>query len=242
MMFCVPVYFQVSENASASVAGAHLFPAVGGNAIGSLISGAVIRRQVTFPETHKDITDRNRTGRYKALAVCATLMAGLCYTLLILRWHGHTNIWESLYIIPGGFGAGMAEGAVFIGLTASVDPSLHAIALSGLFQSTNIGIITGLAASSAVLQATLKRELQQSLTGFKHKEKVRKPRYCIIDSNRLPQIIEEAVSNIEYVLNLKGHLRDIVVKAYVIGLEYTHGMSLSMKFDGHSTNSFQVCL
>jgi hypothetical protein len=68
----------------------------------------------------------------------------------------------------------MAEAAVFIGLTASVDPSLHAIALSGLFQSTNIGVISGLAASSAVLQATLTRELNQNLVGFQHKQKVRR--------------------------------------------------------------------
>jgi hypothetical protein len=43
-MFCVPLYFQVTERASASVAGAHLFPAVGGNALGALISGVVIKR------------------------------------------------------------------------------------------------------------------------------------------------------------------------------------------------------
>lgn len=66
----------------------------------------------------------------------------------------------------------MAEASVFIGLTASVEPSLHAIALSGLFQSTNIGVISGLAASSAVLQATLKRELDQKLVGFEDKAKV----------------------------------------------------------------------
>ncbi|KAF2434070.1 major facilitator superfamily transporter [Tothia fuscella] len=194
LMFCVPVYFQVTQNASASLAGAHLFPAVGGNAIGSLITGMVIKR----------------TGRYKILAVSATMVAGICYTLLILRWHGDTNWAESLYIIPGGFGSGMAESAIFIGLTASVDPSLHAIALSGLFQSTNIGVIGGLTASSAVLQAVLKRELDHTLTGYKHKQK----------------IIEDAVSSIDYVLHSKGRLRDILVKAYVVGLEYTHGVSL----------------
>jgi hypothetical protein len=43
-MFCVPVYFQVTQNSSASVAGAHLFPAVAGNAVAALISGVVIKR------------------------------------------------------------------------------------------------------------------------------------------------------------------------------------------------------
>lgn len=75
--------------------------------------------------------------------------------------------------VSSGFGAGMAEAAVFIGLTASVDPSLQAIALSGLFQSTNVGLITGLAASSAVFQSTLTRELEQNLAGFEKKDEVR---------------------------------------------------------------------
>jgi hypothetical protein len=40
------------------------------------------------------------------------------------------------------------------------------------------------------------------------------------------QIIKEAVENISYVLNLKGQLRVIVIKAYVRALEYTHGTLL----------------
>jgi hypothetical protein len=71
----------------------------------------------------------------------------------------------------------MAEASVFIGLTASVDPSLQAIALSGLFQAANIGVITGLAASSAVLGVTLQRELEQKLVDFDDKDKVR--RLCL---------------------------------------------------------------
>jgi hypothetical protein len=47
-----------------------------------------------------------RTGCYKYLTIFATLSSALTYLLLILRWHGHTGILESLYIIPGGFGCG----------------------------------------------------------------------------------------------------------------------------------------
>lgn len=41
------------------------------------------------------------TGRYKWLVYLATLMSASAYALLILRWHGNTNWWESLYIFPG---------------------------------------------------------------------------------------------------------------------------------------------
>ncbi|KAE9968812.1 hypothetical protein EG328_007270 [Venturia inaequalis] len=159
MMFCIPLYFQVTQNASASLAGAHLFPAVGGNAIGSLLSGWIIKR----------------TGRYKSLAVVAPLIAATSYTLLILRWHGNTNFWESLYIIPGGFGTGMAEAATFIGLTASVPTEYQAMAIGGLFLASNVGVISGLAGSSAVAELTLKRELDKTLLSFPNKEKVRTP-------------------------------------------------------------------
>jgi len=65
----------------------------------------------------------------------------------------------------------MAEASVFISLTASVDKSLQAIALSGLFQAVNVGAIMGLAASSAVLQVSLQGELENRLDGFDGKEK-----------------------------------------------------------------------
>ena len=47
VMFSIPLYFQTSANASVMVAGAHLFPAVVGNAIGSLLVGIIIKRYIS---------------------------------------------------------------------------------------------------------------------------------------------------------------------------------------------------
>ncbi|KAI1398232.1 major facilitator superfamily domain-containing protein [Hypoxylon fuscum] len=47
MMVSVPLYFQVTERSSSTVAGAHLMPAVIGNTIGGLLTGAWIRRFVS---------------------------------------------------------------------------------------------------------------------------------------------------------------------------------------------------
>lgn len=44
IMFAVPLYFQVTERTSNTVAGAHLFPAVVGNAIGAILAGAWIKK------------------------------------------------------------------------------------------------------------------------------------------------------------------------------------------------------
>jgi hypothetical protein len=41
-----------------------------------------------------------RSGRYKTLIILAVTLSSFSYLLLMLRWHGNTNIWESLYIFP----------------------------------------------------------------------------------------------------------------------------------------------
>lgn len=46
LMYSVPLYFQVTARASNTVAGAHLFPAVAGNAVGGMVSGLLIKRSV----------------------------------------------------------------------------------------------------------------------------------------------------------------------------------------------------
>jgi MFS family permease len=131
----VPLYFQITARASATLAGAHLGPAVIGNAIGGILSGVIIKR----------------TGRYKLLTLVATLVAAFSYTLLILRWHGHIDWLESLYIVPGGFGTGIAQSALFIALQASVEKENMAVAASALYLSAGVGFVSGMAGVAAVL-------------------------------------------------------------------------------------------
>jgi hypothetical protein len=74
-----------------------------------------------------------------------------------------------------GFGMGMAEAATFISLSATVDQSLQAIALSGLILCSSVGMIGGLAACSAVLQLTLRGELERRLQHYPERQTVRCP-------------------------------------------------------------------
>lgn len=104
-----------------------------------------------------------RTGRYKLLVLLATIAASIGYLLLILRWHGNTNWLESLYIVPGGFGTGVAQSAIFISIQAAVDPSLAAVATAALFLSTSVGMVAGMAGVSAAMQAMLRRGLDNRL-------------------------------------------------------------------------------
>jgi len=102
MMYTVPLYFRVTQNSSNTVAGSHLFPAVIGNTVGGLLAGFLIQR----------------TGKYKFLSILSSISSMTSYLLLILRWKGNTGWLESLDIVPGGFGTGIAFSAAFIAMTS----------------------------------------------------------------------------------------------------------------------------
>lgn len=141
-MFSVPIYFKVTARMSNTEAGMHLVPAVVGNAVGGLLSGAIIKRYTPIP-LQPPTTNTNprppRTGRYKRLSILSVAISSVGYFALLLRWHGHTNWLESLYIIPGGFGSGMAQSALFISLQAVIaDPAHMSPAVSFMYLSGTV--------------------------------------------------------------------------------------------------------
>ncbi|KAI1497231.1 major facilitator superfamily domain-containing protein [Biscogniauxia marginata] len=198
MMFTVPLYFQVTERSSNTVAGAHLMPAVIGNTVGGILTGLIIRR----------------TGRYKSLIVFAGIISFVSYLLMILRWNGHTNLAESLYIMPGGFGTGISATAVFISLQASINPEDKAVAASGLYLASPIGSIVGMAASNAVMSTVLPSHLRARLLDLG------------IDSIDIEKIIKQATSRVEFLDEASPPIAKAIVSSYVHGLEYTHGVSM----------------
>lgn len=115
----------------------------------------------------------DRTASYKSLTIFGLAAASIGYLLLILTWRGHTNIWESLYIAPGGFGTGIAMSTTFILLAAGVEESQMAIASTGLYQSANVGGLTGASLASSVLQGSLRKGLEKGLEDFPDRQNVR---------------------------------------------------------------------
>jgi hypothetical protein len=106
------------------------------------------------------------------VSIFGAISGAISYLLMLLRWHGHTSFLESLYIIPGGFANGIALSASFIALTAGVDPCQVAIASSGLYLSSNLGMVSGLSVAAAILQSTLRKQLRISLEGRDDREEV----------------------------------------------------------------------
>lgn len=195
VMYSVPLYFQVTARTSNAEAGAHLFPAVAGNAVGGLLSGLWIKR----------------SGRYKSLCISATLAGCASYALLMLRWHGETNWLESLYIVPGGFGAGVAQSALFIALQVVVDAEHMAPAVSMMYLSTNVASMVGIASAHAVMQHFLGQSLARRLLDLGLGAKERE------------EVMGRAVSDLGYVADTHGPLRTAIVGSYVDGFWWSHG-------------------
>lgn len=149
MLFSVPLYFQVTQKASTTAAGVHLVPAVVGNTLGGIFAGWFIRK----------------TGSYRILLVLAGLIASITYVLLYLRWDGHTGLWESLYIIPGGIGTGIASAAAFVALTATLPPDEVAMATAGYMLLLSFAMTAGVTTSNSVLGMEFQRQLRLNLHG-----------------------------------------------------------------------------
>lgn len=147
MMFTVPLYFQVLMGASPTVSGAHLVPAVLGNTVGGVVVGLFIRK----------------TGRYKPVLIIAGLFASITYALLFLRWNGHTGIWESLYIIPGGMGTAFASAASFVSMTSFLESGEVAMATGGYFVFSTFAMTAGVTTINAVLGITFKHGMKRGL-------------------------------------------------------------------------------
>lgn len=151
MMFTVPLYFQVTTEASAGEAGAHLVPAVLANTFGCLFAGWYIKR----------------TGRYKNLTILGSIIAASAPVLLILTWKGeaHMSWWKSLAIVPGGLGSGIVIGTTFIITMSELKPKDMAVGTAGLYLMNNVGCVLGVSVVSSIQTGGLRSLLAKALPG-----------------------------------------------------------------------------
>lgn len=189
MLFSVPLYFQVTQRASTTAAGGHMIPAVVGNTLGGLLAGIFIRR----------------TGQFKALLILAGLIASISYALLYLRWNGDTGFWESLFILPGGLGTGVASASAFVAMTAMLPAEEVAMATAGFMLLVGLSMTAGVTTSNSVLGMEFQAQLKKNLHG-----------------PGSDTIIRRAMADTGYIANLSGRIREIVVACYVAGLKHTY--------------------
>ncbi|CAG8416725.1 unnamed protein product [Penicillium salamii] len=207
MLFSVPLYFQVTQRASTTAAGGHMIPAVVGNTMGGLLAGIFIRR----------------TGQFKALLILAGLIASISYALLYLRWNGDTGFWESLFILPGGLGTGVASASAFVAMTAMLPAEEVAMATAGFMLLVGFSMTAGVTTSNSVLGMEFQTQLKKNLHG-----------------PGSGTIIRRAMADTGYIASLSGHIREVVVACYVAGLKHTYLVSLACSLLASLTGLFVV--
>jgi hypothetical protein len=127
------------------------------------VPGSNGKSHVPNPSSILKSTNNYSTGRYKPPTILSSLSAILCFSLLLTFWRGHTSTTASLVIFFGGCASGMANSAVFVGLTAGVEKEQMAIATTGLYLSSNISVVAGVSAASAIFQSALRANLHRIL-------------------------------------------------------------------------------
>ncbi|PCD36191.1 hypothetical protein FGRA07_08075 [Fusarium graminearum] len=137
------------------------------------------------------------------------------YILLLLRWHGQTNVWESLYIFPGGLGTGAVQTGVFVAVQAATDPAHKAAALGGVWLTVMVGAIVGMTAVSTATMHFMASSLATTLQGHGFAKGV------------IEKVISMATSDINYINKADPTLASDVVDAYVYGLSISHIISLT---------------
>jgi len=84
-------------------------------------------------------------------------------------------------------------------------------AVSMMYLSTRVCMMTGLVSSSATTRQFLRVGLKSRLDGLG------------LEPRRRDEVIAQAVSDVGYVDGTRGRLREAVVGAYVDGLWWSHG-------------------
>jgi len=152
----------------------------------------------------------------------------LCFSLLLTFWRGHTSTAGSLVIFFGGCASGMANSALFVGLTAGVEKDQIAIATTGLYLSSNISVVAGVSAASAIFQSALRANLHRILQRVVDGDEVCHNRSLLRPeepANSAVQIARKVLSDVAYVQTLHGPLRRLVIRAFVASFRRTFGKS-----------------
>lgn len=141
---------------SVTLAGSRIVFIVVGNAVGGLLTGWYIQR----------------TGRYKSVIYVATSLGIICYTLVLVRWHGGSSFIDSSYLVLGGLGMGSTQSTTFVHLVAALNAQDLAVAGTTWFLCQSAGMLIAANVFNMVHNLALTSMLASALEGVADKSKV----------------------------------------------------------------------
>jgi hypothetical protein len=129
---------------------------------------------------------------------------------------------------PGDFDSEIANSTLLNSIQPALDPSFTAIAESTLYLTSSIGMLGGVAGVGAVLQQSLRVNLDARLTKIGFEEYAQTHvglthfLASIFQLTRL-KVIESAVSDVQYIERVKHLIAEVIVSPYVETLSWTPG-------------------
>ncbi|KAJ1721866.1 hypothetical protein LPJ53_003646 [Coemansia erecta] len=179
-IYYIPIYYNVVENTSSTVAGIYLLPFVIGIMLTSIASGFLVMR----------------LGVYRPFMWAGTAVCTLGLGLLGLLDRGSPMAARICYLLIAGLGVGSFIQLSLIAGQAAVEPSDMAATTSVLTFFRSIGSVFGMAVMQTIMNSSLRQairpiELQFRLHAFTIGAALDKP--SIIYSPLIPEAVRSAV-------------------------------------------------
>lgn len=197
-LFSLPLFFQVVLRDSATKAGARLAIPSLASPIGGLVAGVVM----------------SRWGRLTTLVrVGAAFMVVGNGLVASLGFEGVAGWKYLVYIFPANLGQGIVFPGLLFTSLATFEHNDHAVAASSVYLIRSLGMVWGVAITSAVLQTTLSLRLPQVLAN------------AIADEDELARVVDELRHSVSYLLDLPADLQLKARHVYYEGLKYSFAAS-----------------
>ncbi|KAL1901855.1 hypothetical protein Sste5346_001558 [Sporothrix stenoceras] len=197
-LFSLPLFFQVVLRDSATKAGARLAIPSLASPIGGLVAGVVM----------------SRWGRLTTLVRVGASFMVLGNGLVASLGFEGVAAWKYLvYIFPANLGQGIVFPGLLFTSLATFEHNDHAVAASSVYLIRSLGMVWGVAITSAVLQTTLSLRLPQVLAD------------AIKDTDELERVVDELRHSVSYLLDLPAGLQLKARHVYYEGLQYSFAAS-----------------
>ncbi|CAK7198650.1 hypothetical protein SEUCBS139899_001314 [Sporothrix eucalyptigena] len=197
-LFSLPLFFQVVLRDSATKAGARLAIPSLASPIGGLIAGIIM----------------SRWGLLTTLVRVGAAFMVLGNSLVASLGFEGVAAWKYLvYIFPANLGQGIVFPGLLFTSLATYTHTDHAVSASSVYLIRSLGMVWGVAITSAILQTTLSLRLPQVLAD------------TITDTDELERVVDELRHSVSYLSDLPAELQLKARHVYYEGLQYSFAAS-----------------
>ncbi|KAF5858778.1 hypothetical protein ETB97_003780 [Aspergillus alliaceus] len=173
----IPYFIRV-EGISNFLSSVMYIQVAAGVSVGGIIAGVIIKRM----------------GRYKTMAVLSLIVTILSFLLIFITWRDGCGSWESSILFLVGFAPGILFSALFIGMSQSSPEICISSCIGTFYLSQQLGVISGSACGSALIQSLFMRNLSSQLENNPHWKDIPNILNDVEFSRTLPQAEQIIIS------------------------------------------------